>query len=250
MSQLIIQTIYLTFVDSSDGLATLSLICTALNILLQVISKIALSTSHVDGKVVLDGMRDKLENINFKKENGTFSIKKAEEETVKILQEAALRNGLPLDEMFSYLRQVRLLLVCPELMFALNCCLPSTTVCPQLLLPSTNCMFSYPFQAEEAQQDPESGLIPMLAELCPELEAAAAAPARAAAAAPAARCVLFALNYCLPVSTTVCPQLLFACLNYCSPLTTVCLSQLLFALNYCLPSTTVRLSQLLFACLN
>ena len=61
------------------------------------------------------------------------------------------------------------------------------------------------------------------------------------------------LNYCLPVSTTVClPQLLFACLNYCLPVsTTVCLSQLLSAcLNYCLPvSTTVCLSQL-SACLN
>ena len=120
MPQLIIQIIYLTFVDSSDALATLSLACTALNIVLQVISKIALSTSHVDGKVVLDGMRKDLEIINFKKENGTYSVEKAEEETVKILREAAKRNGLPLDEMFSYLRQVRLLLVCPELMFALN----------------------------------------------------------------------------------------------------------------------------------
>ena len=127
MPQLIIQIIYLTFVNSSDAVATLSLTCTALNIVLQVISKIALSTSHVDGKVVLDGMRKDLEIINFKKENGTFSIKKAEEETVKILQEAALRNGLPLDEMFSYLRQVRFSLsalncsnVCPQLMFALN----------------------------------------------------------------------------------------------------------------------------------
>ena len=120
MPQLIIQIIYLTFVDSSDALATLSLACTALNIVLQVISKIALSTSHVDGKVVLDGMRKDLEIINFKKENGTYSVEQAEEETVKILQEAAKRNGLPLEEMFSYLRQVRLLLVRPELLSALN----------------------------------------------------------------------------------------------------------------------------------
>ena len=37
------------------------------------------------------------------------------------------------------------------------------------------------------------------------------------------RCVLCAcLNCCLPVSSTVClSQLLFACLNYCSPSTTV-----------------------------
>ena len=120
MPQLIIQIIYLTFVDSSDGLATLSLTCTALNILLQVISKLALSTSHVDGKVVLDGMRMHLENINFKKVTGTYSVEQAEEETVEILEDAAKRNGLPLDEMFSYLRQVRLLLVRPELLSALN----------------------------------------------------------------------------------------------------------------------------------
>ena len=120
MSQLIIQTIYLTFVDSSDGLATLSLTCTALNILLQVISKIALSTSHVDGKVVLNAMRDKLEIINLKKATGAYSVEQAEEETVEILEDAAKRNGLPLDEMFSYLRQVRVLLVRPQLLFALN----------------------------------------------------------------------------------------------------------------------------------
>ena len=67
-------------------------------------------------------MRDKLENINLKKENETYTIEQAEEETVKILQDAAKRNGLPLDEMFSYLRQVRLLLVtvCSQPTFALN----------------------------------------------------------------------------------------------------------------------------------
>ena len=130
--QLIIQIIYLTFVDSSDASATLSLTCTALNILLQVISKVVLSSSNVDGNDVLDGMRDKLENINLKKENGTLTEEQAEEETVKILQDAAKRNGLPLYEMFSYLRQ-----------------------------------------AEEEQQDPESGSKSMLAELCPKLEAAA-----------------------------------------------------------------------------
>ena len=128
MPQLIIQIIYLTFVDSSDALATLSLACTALNIVLQVISKIALSTSHVDGKVVLDAMRDKLEIINLKKMTGTYNVEQAEEETVKILQEAAKRNGLPLDEMFSYLRQVRVLLVRPQLLSDLNYC----TVCPEL----------------------------------------------------------------------------------------------------------------------
>jgi hypothetical protein len=106
--QLVIQIIYLTFVDGSDELATLSLAFTALNIVLQVISKVALSASHVDGKVVLDGMRDKLEIISFKKENETYTIEQAEEETVKILQDAAKRNGLQLDEMFSYLRQVPL----------------------------------------------------------------------------------------------------------------------------------------------
>ena len=115
MPQLIIQIIYLTVVDSSDALATLSLACTALNIVLQVISKIALSTSHVDGKVVLEGMRLNLEIINFKKENGTYSVEKAEEETVNILQDAARRNGLPLDEMFSYLRQVRFSLIAQPL---------------------------------------------------------------------------------------------------------------------------------------
>jgi hypothetical protein len=127
LPQLIIQIVYLTFVDNSDGLATLSLTCTALNILLQVISKLALSTSHVDGKGVLAGMRLNLENINLKKENGTLTEEQAEEETVEILEDAAKRNGLPLDEMFSYLRQVRFSLS------ALNYCLPSTTVCHQLL---------------------------------------------------------------------------------------------------------------------
>ena len=85
MPQLIIQIVYLTFVDSQDGLATLSLTCTALNILLQVISKLALSTSHVDGKVVLDGMRDKLDLIHLKKETGKVTEEQAEEETVQIL---------------------------------------------------------------------------------------------------------------------------------------------------------------------
>jgi hypothetical protein len=48
-------------------------------------------------------------------------------------------------------------------------------------------------------------------------------------------------TFCLPVSTTVCPQLPVS--------TAVRLSQLLFACLNCSPVSTVRLSQL-FACLN
>ena len=142
--------------------------------------------------------------------------------------------------------------VCPQLLSALNC-LPSTTVCPQLLfalnclpsnvcpqlsalnycLPSTNARAGFRThmhtmdeftqgwdkRCKERYNDDANIYIKELLELYKQAQ---------------------------PMFKYYRYVLLFACLNclpqlfalYCLPPATVCLSQL-FALNYCLPSTSV-----------